>query len=376
MLVSLPALSVAPLSTIQASHVVSSERPPNSTCTPIESNVNARNPFIFDVWITWRDGAREHVQISRDGFFALDGVRRRLIGFDLGTTGMARAFWDDNDLKVIEKELGYLESLGVRLIALDLFYVGKDRERALYTPVLDMLFEHKMFVFAALIGKGLPGFSLAGPRNSTMNFAIRLRGHGADTMGDWAHRWLDIVTSYRNVVALSIENELDVPPQGLSYSAENVAEYLRWLFGLVRCETRLPLTSKLTAETNVRLDVKKTVLSLVDFAAMDVYAYDLTALHEKLDRAIAFLTVSGHRQTGWWASELNGKTEPDPAIVWKMDASKLTAAYIDSAFEHGASVVVLFPMNCARQPDAAFFHADGMPSPALVSLSSYMRRLR
>ncbi|MEM2905309.1 MAG: hypothetical protein QW587_06180 [Candidatus Bathyarchaeia archaeon] len=334
--------------------------------------MNDESGFLFDRWIRWPDGAREHVQVASGGFFYLDGVRGALVGFDLGTTGLPRAFWDKTDLEILGRELSYLESIGVRLIALDLFYVGKNREQELYTPILDMLLRHKMLVFPALIGKGLPGFATSGTGSSTANFVIKLEGCREDTMGDWVHRWLDVVTGYRNVVAISVENELDVPPEGSSYSAVGLIEYLRWLFRTVREKTSLPLTSKLTAETNVRLDVKRAVLSLVDFPAVDLYAYDSAALEQKLDRVALFLAASGHPSRGWWVAELNGKTEPDPALTWRMDASKLTAAYIDSAFEHGAGVIILYPMNCVQQPAAALFDAHGMPTETLLALASIL----
>ena len=36
--------------------------------------------YIFDKVITWHDGSSEHVQIGADGFFRLDGEKKRLVG--------------------------------------------------------------------------------------------------------------------------------------------------------------------------------------------------------------------------------------------------------------------------------------------------------
>jgi len=376
LLVITPVASAAPLLIANAYPPMGLEPSPKGVRASDEPEMNVETLFLFDEWITWRDGSREHVQIARDGFVWLDGVRRRLVGFDLGTTGLRRAFWDKADLRVLEAELSYLESLGVRLIALDLFYVGKGREQERYTLILDMLFEHRMLVFPALIGKGLPGFSSLACGNSTLDFAINPGDGRQDTMGDWAERWLETVTSYRNVVALSIENELDVPHGGLSISGERLGDYLGWLLTLVRGKTNLPLTSKLTVEVNVRLGIKKTVLSLVDFPALDAYAYDLRSLELKLERGVAFLTANGRPQpTGYWIAELNTKTRPDPTITWQINSSRLTAAYLASAFAHGAGVVILYPANRMREPEAALFDAAGKPTSALLALSQYIHAL-
>ena len=40
--------------------------------------------YLLDRVVEWGDGTTEHIQIGDDGFFRLDGVKRCLVGIDIG----------------------------------------------------------------------------------------------------------------------------------------------------------------------------------------------------------------------------------------------------------------------------------------------------
>jgi len=317
-------------------------------------------------WVTWDDGSIEHVVLGMDGFFVLNGTKRRLVGFDLGTTGLQKAFWDPDDLAIIEKELSYLQSIGVRLITLDLFYVGLNNEQSRYSPILNLLRDHKMFVFPVITGKWESGFD-----NLTIpDFPISGK-YGDDTMGNWTLRWLDVVTSYDNVVAISVENELDCPNPNQYYSGEQVSIYLDFLKGIVRSRTNLPITSKQYYTTWSNLEVKRAILAKAEFPTDTDYSFNTIDHEDRLNRWTTFLGENNKSISGWWTGEIN-KYEDSGGI----DTPNFTVEYIEQAFNHGASVVCLWTMNRYAQTSVGFFDANGNPSNALLNIALDFPRLQ
>ena len=47
---------------------------------PAKSNTQSGGNYLLDRVITWADGSTEQVQIGRDGFFRLNGEKKKLIG--------------------------------------------------------------------------------------------------------------------------------------------------------------------------------------------------------------------------------------------------------------------------------------------------------
>ena len=123
----------------------------------LEQEVN-----LLDKEITWADGSTEHVQIDSDRYFVLDGEKRRLIGMELHTQQLPHGdgyFYEPDNLILFDRELTYLESVGVRLVHCDLFYVGQSKEELAYRRFLDLLTQHKMLVVPQLNGKWMPNFN-------------------------------------------------------------------------------------------------------------------------------------------------------------------------------------------------------------------------
>jgi len=130
--------------------------------------------YLFDRVIGWGDGSTEHIQIGEDGFFILNGVKKRLIGIDLRPIlswdwdppyRLTDAqYWLPEKLAIWDKELGYLESIGVRLVIFNPFYVigwpGPGSEEERYSAVFDLIYKHKMLVLphisARIMGRFTP----------------------------------------------------------------------------------------------------------------------------------------------------------------------------------------------------------------------------
>lgn len=73
-----------------------------------------------------------------------------------------RFFYEKNNWALLEKELDYLESIGMRLIRIDLVYVRYgdiyeiSQEEKVYKSILDLIYQHKMLLVAEIIGKVCP----------------------------------------------------------------------------------------------------------------------------------------------------------------------------------------------------------------------------
>src|ERR1041385_9037303 len=150
-----------------------------------ETNTTA---FLCDRQIQWADGTREHVQVGRDGYFRLDGKKVRLVGIDIGTTGLSNAYFKANSLAIIDKELSYLETAGMRVIHANFGYAGYRKEAECYRPLLDLLYKHKMLAFPLISGKWLPYFGSL----THADFKI----DGIDSLSQWAVRWCAVMTNY------------------------------------------------------------------------------------------------------------------------------------------------------------------------------------
>jgi hypothetical protein len=302
-----------------------------------------------------------------DGSFVLNGTKKRLVGFDLGTTGLQRAFWDSADLAIVDKELAYLQLMGVRLITLDLYYVGLNNDLSRYSPILNLLRSHKMLVFPIITGKSLPGFG-----NLTL-FDFPICGsYGNDSMGNWAVRWVDVVENYDNVIAISTENELDCPNPNQDYSGDRVSLYLAWLKNVIRSRTSLPITSKLYYTTWSNLEVKRAVIAEVDFPTTTDYSFDLADHENRLNRWTTFLSENNKSARGWWTGEIDKyKARGD------VDASNFTVEFIEQSFYHGASVVCLWTMNRYQDTNAAFFDSNGNPTGSfMLNIVPYLSGLQ
>jgi len=327
---------------------------------------------LLDRTIRWADGSSEHVQIDSNCYFRLDGRKARLVGIDLGTTGMSKEFYDPASLAIFDKELAYLESAGIRLIHVCFPYPGYKREAERYSGLLDLLYRRKMLVFPLITGKWLPNFG-----NLTQaDFVIG----GSDSLGQWATRWCAVMTNYPNVVAVAAENELDIPqkppavPARQDYTGAATAAYMKFLTSTIRSPWRGPVVTKLCGEVNAswpwRPDIKEAVLPFSDTPCLDVYYPTVREMDAHLEAVLNWLKEKGFKTNGVWIAEANAGTGNAPR------SADFSTAYVESMFDHGAAVVCLWVANRVKNPAWAFFDADGNPGKTLLRMAPDLKRLQ
>jgi hypothetical protein len=321
--------------------------------------------YLFDRTVKWADGTIERVQIGSDGIFRLNGTARRLLGMDTGASGFSDSYYSSSSLALMEKEVTYLQSKGVRTMQVLLPYEGSyGMESARYKPVLDILYKHKMLVMPLFTLKYTSYF-----RNlSTPN--IQLSG---DSLTKLVARWCAVVRSYQNVVAIYVENELDYRVNGQTYGASQAGAYMKLLTGLFRQNTTLPLATKLVGyfPGGTMDQIKQAVLPYVNIPAFDIYQYDATKVGKMVDSIKSWLSARGYSSTKWWSAEFNAVNASNGTT-----SSRLTSTFLDAAFTRGVPVVHLWVAHRAKQLSAAFFDAYGKPISALVNLAPNISRFQ
>ncbi|MGD0856977.1 MAG: hypothetical protein ABSA18_14430 [Dehalococcoidia bacterium] len=353
-----------------------------------KSNQQPNGEYLLDKVITWNDGNTEQVQIGKDGFFRLSGVKQKLVGMCLNLIydGVGPGFfYKPENQAILKKELDYMESIGVRLIRIDLNYVRYgdiseiNQEEKVYKSILDLIYQHKMLLVAEIIGKGMPGFNnLENPDFSWKLNIYGGPGTGTDSMLAWVARWAGIVGSYQNVVAVVADNELDykykasdisyIPnAQSENYTPEAVDRYMTLLTGILRQKINAPLTHNLMPN-RTEPEIKRVCLSKIDIPSFDFYAETLSSLDTNLSDFLPWIGVS----SGWWCMELNHMYVARSAI----DVEGFKSSLIDSVFNHGAAVAILFWSNYYVNSNESFFDNDGNPKAQLVEVGCAISRLQ
>ncbi len=186
-------------------------------------NAQSSGGYLQEKTITWGDGSIEDLRLNTDGYFSLNGVKQRLVGFHFGVptpaydeewnpnaTGSKTQFWTTENLAFLDNMLSYLQSKGVRIIRIPLVYTylsSTTDEANAYKALLDLTAKHKMYVVGWLVCKWFPGFNCIQP---TSNFVIP-GGTNGDTLDTWLNRLVPIVAQYPNLIVMNCENELDGP---------------------------------------------------------------------------------------------------------------------------------------------------------------------
>jgi hypothetical protein len=348
----------------------------------------AEEGYLLDRVITWTDGSTEHVQIDNGRFFVLDGVKSRLVGMVLATTNMPNQVASDDgaefylpeNLAIYDRELTYLESIGVRLLTVSLRYIrwytpnnSIQEEEAGFTALLNLIYKHKMLVIAQANGKWMPNFG----NLSKPNFSWNING-GTDSWGAFLERYSNILARYHNIVAVSADNELDYllkaddcswDPDFIDqdYGPAQVTSYLNFLTGILR-RINVPIIHKLMGNNLQRTDIKAACLAATDFPSFDCYARSVKDMDARLDNLVSWMGQAGFPTSGWWCMELNNG--------WPgANIGDLNSGYIESVFNHGATVAVLFPSNC-NELDVSFFDAKGNPVPKLAEIGKDIPQLQ
>jgi hypothetical protein len=352
----------------------------------------APDTYLLNKVITWADGKSEQVQIDRDGFFFLDGAKRRLVGMEIGMNwphssggNYANQYYLPENMALLEKQLIYLESIGVRFIRANMGYVrpyglNLTQERAALTAFLDLLYKHKMLVCIFAVNKYRVQFGdLTNP-----DFSWPTVG-GTDSIAAWTGRWTDVASGYPNIVAVNPENELDMKlrssdfpsypdAKDQNYTAEAVSNYLTFVMGIIRQKINAPFTHNIVFN-QMEPQIKNSCVSLSDIPSFDCYKSSADQLSKDGTTVLPLLGIEG----GWWVTELNYGTpvQTSPG-VWanRVDVTKFNVSLIEAVFNNGGTVATLFWSIDSRQPNKAFFDNDGNPKPQLVDVASQISRLQ
>jgi len=317
--------------------------------------------------IVWTDGSTEQVDLSH-GYFFLNGHEKHLLGFVFGN--LAWQWWKDpSKFALVDRELTYLEGAGVRIIEInfgwgDKVYPLRDTQ---WTRALDLFYNHKMLValecndhYSTPDENDPTGFTGAIDRE------IRPGYH----YSKWWQDFWSLTKNYPNVVAFSLEDELDGDDR---FTASQMKTYMTWLTGLVSDLTKLQVYCKFWPYIGepATAERKLAILSTTNLAVCDPYAVDKSALDGKLTTWSNFLTQNQYSGIGWWTGEI-GAIDSSGNVI----ASMFTVDFIDSAFTHGSSVVFLYAMHWTPDTRIAFFDTNGNPIQSAANVLSQSERLQ
>ena len=341
----------------------------------------AEDNYLLDKVIEWPDGTSERVQIGEDGYFILDGVKKRLVCVNLhiflpygnpDLYGGVPPYWLPENLAIYERELSWLQSKGVRVITFDPHYVGwgdgPGHEAERYSPVFDLIYQHKMLFIPQIEGKGMPGFdNLTNPDFVIIDWAN-------ETMGTYATRYRDILLNYPNLVGMLLDNELNHPNSGQTYTPAALQNYLSFLRGIFT-PLNVPMVNNLVGRLpSYHPDLALATLEATDWQCFTLYAGNLTEYQTVLSNLRSWLAGAGYPTEGWWLEETN-KT----AGAATGDAANYTIEYLESAFDSGASLVSLFCTNgegAGGETGFSFFDDAGNPIPSMEAIGAEIERLQ
>lgn len=338
----------------------------SQTATQVLAASGIISAFRFSKEIAWLDGANELVQISSDNCFVLNGTIRKIVGFVFGTGTLNDDSWSLNSTQLMNKEFQYLSQNGVRLVDVNMgwgFWLWPRNYPERITGVLDVAFKNKMLVCVELNDHFNSGF------DCSINREI-LPGR---TYSQWFNDFWSVAGKYSNIVAISLENEID---EDARFSSQQIQPYMEWLCDMVKTSTHLLVYSKLVpyfgnGDENSR---KITILNITDIPCIDPYASSVTDMNSKCAAWTKFLADNGKNDTSWWIGETN-KMDHEPPD-WNVDTPNYTIDYLKAVLDSGAQLATLYVMNYPAKPTWAFFDIKGTPVPSLETMSDKFNDLQ
>jgi len=353
-----------------------------TSCAPSYSR-----QYIFEKNVKWADGSSEFIQIDKHGNIFIDGLPEKLIGIQLSTHlpyGEINQFYIPENMALLEKELTYLENAGFRLIRIEPPYIrywGKsisDEQKA-WQSLMDMLYQHKMLVISCFIAKWFDGFEDL----HTPDFSWQLISNMdkkrliyTDSISQWATRFARIMVNYPNVIAVQVENELDykLTKEDIGYDAKDqnytvsgVSNYMKMLTDIFNSILYVPLTHNLVPSFN-EISIKFAALDYVDIPAFDCYAKTTAELDNNLYYFLKWMRIPD----GWWCMEINyavTKVDNTGKAVWTLDSNRMNTDFINTVFNRGAALAILFWSNDCNNENWAFFDDRGEPKPVLKEIA-------
>ncbi|MGB8707167.1 MAG: hypothetical protein WCD72_04355, partial [Dehalococcoidia bacterium] len=315
--------------------------------------------YLFDRVITWADGSTEHVQIDSDGFFILNGVKKRLVGFEDWLEADFSAgdhFWDSANQTLYQKEFAYMASKGVRLVHLNLAYTGYNQEADL-DGILTLAYNNKLLIIAQEQFKwNTNNFSPNMGDLDPVDFSL-----GSETVSQALPKWVNKVTSYPNVVIICFECEMDGGTFGdifpnQMYTPESCANYFAMATSIIKANTDLPIVSKLLDDqySQSRINLQNVILPFSAVPCFDAYEDSSSVFTAKLQAMQSWAKQKGNgRQT--WLLEMSSPNRNPP------QATQVTKAVIDACLATNVSVLCLAPANRCNIANNSFFDTSGNP---------------
>ena len=311
--------------------------------------------------ITWADSTNELVQVDKDGFIWLDGVKAKRIGLCDSMIFASGNYWDTANLAIIHAELDDAQSKGFRVWACNLSHSGYNNNAA-YTAVLDLLYQHKMLAVPLWCAKYEASLV---DDYATADFSL-----GSETVTQGFTKWVNVVKSYQNVIAITLENELDVPQAGHTYVTSNLVAHMALMRNTAKALTNLQINTKFDGIsvdlTGTVLDVHNEILKFSDQPCFDVYENTASAMANDCDVQLTYSSSRG-RPFALWLTEFNYCTSG-----WVVQAANLTKAMMDAVLAKNVSVVFLWSVNCSTMAAGCFYDAVGAPIANLNTLAAYL----
>jgi hypothetical protein len=317
----------------------------------VNTNLQSGGSYLMQKTITWGDGTIESVAIDSDGIFVLNGMKKKLVGFTDPLQFSSGAYWDSKNLALVDTELAYLQSKGVRLVHMQIGFAW--RSEADYDRILQLYFDHKMLIVPL--------------------FAVRGGGTGWDNLTtlDWTiapgisvtkalTTWMKHVKTFSNVVAIVLENELDMKG-AYTYTVDQAANYMSLLYATARPLTTLPLITKFGyAPGSFATAVQNALIPYSAINCFDIYEASATDFSAAVD-AVNVWSGTKSKPSHTWVTETN-------YVTTGFDATKLTPSMIDALLTHGAAVVLVYQMYGPVDPETCLFDSSGNPTVTCDSL--------
>lgn len=306
--------------------------------------VPPQHRYLLRKTITWGDATTETVDIDTDGWIYLNGVKAKRVGFSDSLQFAEGDYWDAGNLVIFHTELDYMVSKGVRLIQLNLEYSGLNNDAA-YAAILDLCYSHKMLVIATWTAKYYASLI---DDFVTTNFSM-----GDETVSQAYTKWVTDIIAYQNVITLNLENELDYPIPGHTYTIANLTLYLDQMYTIARGLTTLPINSKLCGGdiTAAQLAVHNLVYSYSAIPCFDTYENTSVEFYDDCIKQQAWYNRKG-KTSKMWFSEFNFS---DGTVT----AASLTVDMVNTVLAQDVSVILLWSVNCTSMQAGCFFDATG-----------------
>lgn len=305
-------------------------------------------PFILDKTVTWADESTTHVKIRHDGLIYLDGVPRKLLSFEIGVNGFVPDYMHADIKPILNTELAYLYGVGMRIMTGSFNWISAGGDITLYENILDVVYDNKMLFIPNIVHKWDSDGAGTEFNNCDTNFAV-----GASTRNVvWALE-VDKLLEYDNVIAINMENEIDLLLVGQTYTPAKAATYISAVQAIIKSKTNLPTTIKFMGYwDNVSVPIQAACQQYSAVPCYDPYT-STPALFAGLCRSAKHWSGKNN----FWIYEC---AAPSAALP---DNTALTVDMITTMFNNGANLVTIYPMNRNHAGQTALechFDADGV----------------